>query len=244
MCRCRSLCYVAAQSKQCSWILGPYKYIPSANPSHHLFCNFTFPSRNSLTTQLCSLPLDLQFPTVPNDIFCICTPTILKLAFHLLWTNSFQHHEHRHSSSSRISRPTVLPICPIVLRVRHPSKPLPLPDFGPNSGLRRLRRGRMCGMARGCVRVLLPTLEGSPHHGPSSLGGLPPRCILLAHLDSQGPGSLLISWKNFWWAVLVVSSLYNFEELSTAQILISLPFLRMSLQPSEHSTALHCAVCT
>jgi hypothetical protein len=43
----------------------------------------------------------------------------------------------------------------------------------------------MCGVARGCICVLLPPLEGSPHHGPSRSGGLPPSCILLAHLKSD-----------------------------------------------------------
>ena len=85
----------------------------------------------------------------------------------------------------------MLPICAIMLRVRHPPQPLPLPDFGPNSGVRGVRRGRMCGVARGGIRVLLPPLEGPPHHGPSRGGCLPPRGLLFAHLNSQSTSELL-----------------------------------------------------
>ena len=130
-------------------------------------------------------------------------------------------YEHCDSSSSRIGRSTVLPICAIVLRVRHPPQPLPLPDSGPNSGVRGVRRGRMCGVARGCICVLLPPLEGSPHHGPSRGGGLPPSCILLAHLNSEGANSLLISVEEFWCAIVMISfysSNFDFVTIFTKDV--------------------------
>ena len=130
------------------------------------------------------------------------------------WNRSFCkfiQHEHRDSSSSRIRRSTMLPICAIVLRVRHPPQPLPLPNPGPNSGVRGVRRGRMCGMACGRIRVLLPPLEGPPHYGPSCGGGLPPRGLLFAHLNCQSTDFVMSSLEKFWWVVLVISSLCGFD---------------------------------
>ncbi|KAG0553434.1 hypothetical protein KC19_12G011300, partial [Ceratodon purpureus] len=72
-----------------------------------------------------------------------------------------------------------------VLRVRHSPQPVPLPDPGPNSWVRGVRGGCCCGVACWSVRVLLPSPQGTPHHGAPCRCGVPPRLCVPASLSCQ-----------------------------------------------------------
>ena len=129
-------------------------------------CSLNDPQRHLL--RLCCYHCQPHFPTLVNHII--------------------YHHEHRHSSSSRIGTRHAAHLCHYASSAARAAT-LATAGFWPNSGIRGVRRGRMCGVARGCICVLLPPLEGSPQHGPSRGGGLPPHGFLLAHLNSEGMDS-------------------------------------------------------